>query len=562
VVVTLTGFSEAITGQTPANITFTGNGTWLFTFRDLAGNTGTVTATVTWIDTTPPVVTLNGSWTINVEFGSGYTEFGATRTDNADGTWTISTPTSGSVITWTLGTYTLYYIRTDTAGNTGQAIRTVNVVDTIPPIIILYGSSTVNVQISTAYTELGAYRTDHRSTWTVSIISGTVDTWVLWPYTLTYYYFDGTNTWSTNRTVTVVADATVPVITLNGAATWNLEIYSAYTELGAVWSDNGSTWTVSIIGGTVNTWALWPYTLTYYYSDGTNTWSATRTITVVDTSTPVITLNGASTWTLEIHSAYTELGAVRSDNGSTWAALISGTVNTWVLWPYTLTYYYSDGVNTWTATRTITVVDTSTPVITLSGASTWILEIHSAYTELGAVRSDNGSTWAASISGTVNTWVLWPYTLTYYYSDGVNTWTATRTITVVDTSTPVITLNGASTWTLERNSAYTELGAVWSDNGSTWAALISGTVNTWVVWTYTLTYYHSDGVNTWSATRTITVVDTTAPVLSWAAAVTNLTSQTPSYSFTGSEIGTISYSWILSPSVLLPMRPIHDASSE
>jgi hypothetical protein len=37
---------------------FTGNDTYIFTFRDLAGNTGTATATVTRIDTLAPEATL------------------------------------------------------------------------------------------------------------------------------------------------------------------------------------------------------------------------------------------------------------------------------------------------------------------------------------------------------------------------------------------------------------------------------------------------------------------------------------------------------------------------
>ena len=42
---------------------------------------------------------------------------------------------SGSVDTNTVGTYTITYSATDAAGNTSTATRTVNVVDTTPPVI-------------------------------------------------------------------------------------------------------------------------------------------------------------------------------------------------------------------------------------------------------------------------------------------------------------------------------------------------------------------------------------------------------------------------------------------
>ncbi|MEI6673235.1 MAG: hypothetical protein WCL02_08215 [bacterium] len=42
---------------------FTGNGGFTFTFSDLAGNTGSTTATITWIDKTAPTATVTYSTT-------------------------------------------------------------------------------------------------------------------------------------------------------------------------------------------------------------------------------------------------------------------------------------------------------------------------------------------------------------------------------------------------------------------------------------------------------------------------------------------------------------------
>jgi polyphosphate kinase 2 (PPK2 family) len=50
----VTGFSETITGLNATGNLFTGNGSFIFEFEDLAGNTGSITATVSRIDKDGP----------------------------------------------------------------------------------------------------------------------------------------------------------------------------------------------------------------------------------------------------------------------------------------------------------------------------------------------------------------------------------------------------------------------------------------------------------------------------------------------------------------------------
>ena len=63
-----------ISGLNATGYLFTGNGIFEFTFEDLAGNTGSATATVSRIDKEAPVITLNGANPMYIEFGSGYEE--------------------------------------------------------------------------------------------------------------------------------------------------------------------------------------------------------------------------------------------------------------------------------------------------------------------------------------------------------------------------------------------------------------------------------------------------------------------------------------------------------
>ena len=74
-------------------------------------------------DTTPPVISLIGSSTINLNVGDTFSDEGATATDNVEGDLTASITSSGTVDTSNTGTYTLTYSVSDAAGNSASATR-------------------------------------------------------------------------------------------------------------------------------------------------------------------------------------------------------------------------------------------------------------------------------------------------------------------------------------------------------------------------------------------------------------------------------------------------------
>jgi len=105
-----------------------------FTATDGGGRTASDSQVITVVDTTKPVITLNGANPFTVECHTSFTDPGATASDNCDTSVPVSV--SGSVDVNTPGTYTLTYTATDAAGNAATSVtRTVNVVDTTPPVI-------------------------------------------------------------------------------------------------------------------------------------------------------------------------------------------------------------------------------------------------------------------------------------------------------------------------------------------------------------------------------------------------------------------------------------------
>ncbi|MBU1371387.1 MAG: DUF5011 domain-containing protein, partial [Bacteroidetes bacterium] len=82
------------------------------------------------IETTAPVITLNGAATINLPAFTPYTDLGATVTDNCSATLA----TTGTVNVNVPSTYTITYTATDASGNVTTATRSVIVKDNIAPI--------------------------------------------------------------------------------------------------------------------------------------------------------------------------------------------------------------------------------------------------------------------------------------------------------------------------------------------------------------------------------------------------------------------------------------------
>ena len=250
-----------------------------------------------------------------------------------------------------------------------------------------------------------------------------------------------------------------------------------------------------------------------------------------DTTAPVITLNGASTITLELGQVYTEQGATATDNvdGNLTSSIVTtGTVNVNVAGTYTVTYSVSDAAgNNASAIRTVTVnPDTTAPVIILNGASTINLNVGEAYNEQGATATDNidgNLTSSIVTTGTVNTSVAGTYTVTYSVSDAAgNSASETRTVIVsADTVAPVITLNGSATVNLTVGDVYTDAGATATDNidgNLTSSIVVTGSVNTNAAASYTLTYNVSDAAGN-AATPVVRTVNVNEPANGCSAGI-------------------------------------------
>ena len=253
-----------------------------------------------------------------------------------------------------------------------------------------------------------------------------------------------------------------------------------------------------------------------------------------DQAPPVILLNGPAEITLEAGvDTYVETATAADDfDGDLTGSLnIAGIVDTGTLGTYILTYNVADaaGNNADTVTRTVHVNDTLVPTITLLGDDPQTIEAGSGpYSHPGATVSDifdpspllfiNSQLPPYDFS-TVNTAFVGTYFVLYNALDssGNSADELVRTVNVVDTTPPVITLIGDNPFALEAGIPFADPGTNVSDAGDPGVAVTSdeSAVNTSVIGSYTVYYNATDAYGNPAAevTRTVVVQDTIPPVL-------------------------------------------------
>lgn len=310
-------------------------------------------------------------------------------------------------------------------------------------------------------------------------------------------------------------------ISLNGPASITLECGQRFGDPAAT-AVNGSGQPVEVTVAYSNGFdpdapAVGTYTGTYTATEGTNSVSTERTITVTDTEAPAITIAGANPYKIQQGSCspFVDPGASAFDTcGGTKpiSSSISGpggatSVNTSVAGTYIVTYTATDGTHEATATRTVLVgtfpedeVDqpgTSNvpPTLTLNGDDQMTVECGNGFTDPGATASVCGNSVQVTTTGAVNANAPGTYSITYSATANGFTTEATRIVTVQDTVAPVITLNGANPMQVGFGTTFVDPGATAADGCAgnlTSSILVTGSVNTDVVGFYSLTYTVSD----------------------------------------------------------------------
>ena len=347
-------------------------------------------------------------------------------------------------------------------------------------------------------------------------------------YTLTLSYRDASgNPAGSAVSIGVMIDTTAPVVAAHAnviaeatSAAGALVNYTAGSATDAV---GVTSLTYSQNSGT--TFPIGTTTLTITARDAANnTGTGTFTVTVVDTTAPVVAAHADV-----IAEATSAAGAVvtyaaGSATDAVGATSVTYSRNSGTTFPIgttTVTITARDAANNQgTGTFTVTVRDTTAPVVAAhANVSVMATSLAGATVSYAAGSASDAVTANPTITYSQNSGTTFPIgttTVTITAKDAANnTGTGTFTVTVTNNA-PVVTLVGANPLTFEAAATYGDPGATATDveDVTLTPSITSSTVVPNVPGIYAVTWSATDSANaTGSATRVVNVVDTIAPVV-------------------------------------------------
>jgi len=192
---------------------------------------------------------------------------------------------------------------TDPSGNSTTAAqsRTVRKNDNAPPVVTLVGPVSEVKECGTPYLDRGATANDVCDGALPVVVSGLPDMTTAGPYTVSYTATDGVGLSDTETRSVLVTDTAGPVITVNGAGSMVLECkVDTFVDPGATANDLCSGAEDVIASGTVDASTRGAYRITYRSTDNSgNTTISGRDVLVEDHLGPTMELIGANPIVLE-----------------------------------------------------------------------------------------------------------------------------------------------------------------------------------------------------------------------------------------------------------------------
>jgi len=533
----LTGANPNITIATNGNITVTPGipaGVYTLTYKICEGssltNCDNATIRITVIDTTPPVITNipTGTTTISCPATPVFAE--ATSSD-ACGTVTLTfvdVRTNGACA----GSYTVVrtWTATDSAGNVTTAAQTIIVTDTTAPVIAaLPGVSTINCPATPVFAQATAtdacgsvFTLTSNDVRTNGLCAGSYSITRTWTATDTCG-----NVSTASQTINVVDNA-APVIaalpapsTISCTETPTFAVATATDACGSLFTlTSADTTTPGACAGSRTITRTWTAT-----DACGNTATAAQVITVQDTTAPVIAALPAPS-TISCPATPVFAVATATDAcGSTFTLTSADTTTPGACagsYAVTRTWTATDACgNTSTTSQTINVQDTTAPVIAqLPAPSSISCPAEPVFAVATATDACNSTFTLTSADTTApgacaGSRVV---TRTWTATDSCgNVSTASQTITVTDTTAPVIAQLPAPT-TISCPATPVFAVATATDACNSTFTLTSADVTTpgqcAGSYSVTRTWTATDSCgNVSTASQTINVQDTTAPVI-------------------------------------------------
>ncbi|MGI0008333.1 MAG: HYR domain-containing protein [Nitrosopumilaceae archaeon] len=489
--------------------------TW--TATDAAGNVAKATQTVTVADTTSPVIAAPPSVTIEATNPDrNFVELGSSSTSDTVG---VAAVTNDAPTFFKIGDTIVRWTATDAAGNSASSKQVITVQDTTKPKIdaptdIVVEATSIsdnNVILGDAtVTDNGEIKSITNDVPSVFPIGTTIVTWTA---------TDASGNVATDTQKIKIIDTTPPTITAPDDVVFEaVSPTDNQVQIGQAIAYDIQF--VTITNDASPAFPLGETIVTWNATDVEGHWSiATQKITVVDTTSPTLVL--PTDVTAEASSPDHNVVSIGEAAAQDVIGISSITNNA------SSDFTFGKSVVTWTATdtsgnsvsanQTITIVDTTAPqlkvpkdvIVEATDPISNIVQIGDATASdiigIGSITNDVPDVFPIGL-----TTITWAATDT-----SGNTVNATQTVTVQDTTNPIIT--APADIVIEATSPSGNIISIGEANATDIIGIPSITNDvpamfpvgeTTVTWTAT-----DNHGNSASATQKITVVDTTAPTI-------------------------------------------------
>ncbi len=566
----------------------------LITATDDSNNTIIEELTITIIDTLAPVISLEQDIQTTFEVSDAQPDWNSyfTVTDNGTATGNINIDIVLTSLEWdVIGSHRLIINATDTTGNSTTEIVNIYIEDNTPPVVEVNPDNLATTFELDSILEVEDWAkyftvidnhdslifiTDSNLSWKDNL---EIDTTTSGHYTLLLSVSDSNGNYTSSELLlTVSSDITAPAIDINpGSLSTTFEAGSVISDWSIYYtvSDNQDLSTnISVIIDSSN--VLWhtpaEYIIYIYATDlSNNTSVAELIITITDTTAPTITILNDIETEFEVHSyfydwySYFTVNDVTMDQMYILLFVDDSSINWNELGDYTVTVGATDIYNnTSTKEITISIVDTTAPVVTNNNLPTTIESSDDLYTSDwteyfvvtdnydGIIEiTDSNLSWKNGVEIDYN--LNGEYVLVLKVQDSSDNSTTYELIFTIssDTIAPVIVVDNDSLPTTieagDKIENWTQYYTV-SDNIDITDIIDVEVIDADVIWnkvgTYNISIIATDSSNNTSIeTIYITIIDTTAPVITISEDITTIfevNSSQPDWNeyFTVSDNGT------------------------
>ena len=489
--------------------------TW--TATDASGNVAKATQTITVVDTTSPVIAAPPSVTVEASNpDSNSVELGNPSTSDTVG---VAAVTNDAPLFFKIGDTIVTWTATDAAGNSASSKQVITVQDTTKPKITAPSNITIeaisvtdnNVVLGdTTVTDNGEIKSITNDGPSVFPLGTTIITWTA---------IDAAGNVATDTQTVKVVDTTAPTITSPSDIVFEaVSPTENPVSIGqAIASDIQY---VTITNNAPSAFPLGESIVTWNATDLDGYWSvATQKITVVDTTSPIlITPVDVTAEASSPEHNVVSIGEATAQDVIGVSSITNNVPSDFAFGKTVVTWTAADiSGNSVSANQTITIVDTIPPQLKVPK------DVVAEATDPTLNIVQLGDTTASDIIGvdsvTNNAPDTFPIGLTTVTWTGIDTSgniaNATQTVTIRDTTNPIIT--APSDITVEATSSSSNTIFIGEANASDITGISSMTNNASSV------FPHGETIITWtvidnhgnsaSATQKISVVDTTPPTI-------------------------------------------------